>query len=417
MLFAGQRALFGFSPLPYHLVSLIAHTAVTGILYQLFCRLLKDRDQSRIGAAIFALHPLHTESVSWISGQMSLFAGLFALLLLYLPLRRSPVWLAALPIITAIGLGFYESFAIAPVLCLILYSSVPHLRSRGSNIRFIIALLLVALSLIGYFYWRFSALELRGGNYALQPTLTMALTNLIYYGYLLLGGSAIGGRILYYQPTQIFSRVNILNVATPLLCALFIFLAVVMARDSDLRLRILSILKPIALLLVWLAIALLPALILPERPRRLSYISVAAFAALVAMGYGLLRNGTQHARTSIGLYLALLAATSFARNQDWNTAGHIESATIELAATSTQCASLVFDTPNLLGDALFFNSLSISSALQQRTGRHVPIYNAQHDLPRSLPQPACFFSYENGRFVPISSQITRRFLKGMNWIP
>jgi hypothetical protein len=87
LLFAIQHALFGLHPLPYHLLSLAAHAAATLLLYRLFLRLLENRDLSRIGALVFALHPLHTESVSWISGQMSLFAGLCTLLLLYEPGR------------------------------------------------------------------------------------------------------------------------------------------------------------------------------------------------------------------------------------------------------------------------------------------------------------------------------------------
>jgi len=76
LLFAVQHTLLGLSPLPYHLVSFSVHLATTFFIYRLFGQLPPHRPNAFIAAALFALHPLNTETVSWISGQMSLFSTL-----------------------------------------------------------------------------------------------------------------------------------------------------------------------------------------------------------------------------------------------------------------------------------------------------------------------------------------------------
>ncbi len=424
LLFATQRSLFGLHPLPYHLLSLGAHAAATFLLYRLFLRLLPDnRDQSRIGALVFALHPLHTESVSWISGQMSLFAGLCTLLLLCLPVRGHPTRLAMPALVVTMGLGFYESFVAAPILWLALHIYMPRMRQQTRPIYFTVAALLATLPTGIYLYWRFGILGLRGGNYAVVPSFETALTNLLYYLYLLLGGSAIGGRILYYQPEQIFSTTHFLQVFPPLFIAttvLLIFTGVLYAHRQVQRANI-SISREAFLPIVWLLVALLPALILPERPRRLAYTSVPAFAILVATSFSYLQQKTHRGLTFIraGLlfYLMIMVATLHARNRDWQMASAIEKDMSTLVSPRQKCASLIIDAPNLLGDALFFNSLSTERWIEQATGGYLPVYDAHQLPPYPTPQlPTCSFRYANGGFVSTDSGTPPYFIRGKNWM-
>ena len=424
LLFATQHALFGLHPLPYHLLSVGAHAAATLLLYRLFLRLLENRDQSRIGALVFALHPLHTESVSWISGQMSLFAGLCTLLLLYEPGRGHSLRLAIPALIVTVGLGFYESYAAAPILWLSLYFYMPRIRQQSRPIHFTVTALLATLPISTYLYWRFSVLGLRGGNYAVVPSIETVLTNLLYYLYLLFGGSAVGGRILYYQPGQIFSTTNFLQVFPPLLIATVVLLAAAGIRYARHRTQgaNTSISREALLPIVWLLIALLPALILPERPRRLAYTSVPAFAILVAMSFSYLQQKTRHgmicARAGLFFYSMIMAVTLHARNQDWQTAGAIEKDMATLVSSAQECASLVIDAPNLLGDALLFNSLSTERWIEHTTGKHLPVYDA-HQLPPhpSHESPACSFRYDNGGFVSTASVSPLYYIRGKNWMP
>ncbi|MGA9529147.1 MAG: glycosyltransferase family 39 protein [Terriglobales bacterium] len=62
-------SLFGANPEGWHLASILLHAAATALVYLLARRDLKD-DKVAAGfcAAIFAVHPIHVECVTWISG-------------------------------------------------------------------------------------------------------------------------------------------------------------------------------------------------------------------------------------------------------------------------------------------------------------------------------------------------------------
>jgi hypothetical protein len=421
-LFAIQHALFGLHPLPYHLLSVGAHAATTALLYQILLRLLSDRDQSRIGVLVFALHPLNIESVGWISGQMSLFAGLCTLLLLSLSCNGHPIRLLLPSVIAAIGLGFYESFAATLILWPIVYGYMSHGQKQGRHGRFIIASLLAVLSAAVYLYWRFAVLNLRGGNYAATLSPTILLTNLTYYLYLLLGGSAAGGRILYYQPEQVFSTAHFLVVFPPLLLVSATFIIIVSVIYACDRQATISMPKKNLLPIIWLLVALAPALILPERPRRLTYASIPAFAIFMAGCFSYLLQKKRHeamlARASLLLYLIVVTTTLHVRNSDWLVASTIEKNIPALLSSAPKCSSLVVDAPNLLGDALFFNAHSTQSWIALSTGRHISLYDA-HQFPpqQSLDLQTCLFRYYDGSFVRLDPGEAPHFIRGRNWAP
>ncbi len=71
-----ERSFFGVqNPVPFHVVSMILHAANTIVLWRLLLR-LRIR-WATLAAAIFAIHPMHVETVAWISEQKTLLACLF----------------------------------------------------------------------------------------------------------------------------------------------------------------------------------------------------------------------------------------------------------------------------------------------------------------------------------------------------
>ncbi len=74
--------IFGTQPAGPHLVNLLLHMANTVLLFHLFYRLTRAMGQSALVAALFALHPLHVESVAWVAERKDLLCGLFVLLTL-----------------------------------------------------------------------------------------------------------------------------------------------------------------------------------------------------------------------------------------------------------------------------------------------------------------------------------------------
>jgi hypothetical protein len=67
-------------PRDYHLVNVGEHALVTGGVYALGRLTLASHTAAIVAAALFAVHPCHTEAVSSIVGRAELLAALFVLL-------------------------------------------------------------------------------------------------------------------------------------------------------------------------------------------------------------------------------------------------------------------------------------------------------------------------------------------------
>ncbi len=92
--------LYGVEAGGHHLTSLLLHTLNAMLLFALLERMTGAIGRSAFAAGVFALHPLHVESVAWISERkdvLSVCFGLLALLAWHGYVRtgaRGP-WLAA----------------------------------------------------------------------------------------------------------------------------------------------------------------------------------------------------------------------------------------------------------------------------------------------------------------------------------
>ena len=84
--------LFGLNPMGHHGVSLIIHAANAVLLCLLLQRLTGFLGRSLVVALLFALHPLHVESVAWIAERKDVLSTFFWLLTMtsYLRYVRSP---------------------------------------------------------------------------------------------------------------------------------------------------------------------------------------------------------------------------------------------------------------------------------------------------------------------------------------
>jgi tetratricopeptide (TPR) repeat protein len=75
--------IFGLNAGFHHLVNVLLHIANTLLLFLIFQKLTGARWQSAFVAALFALHPLHVESVAWIAERKDVLSTLFWLLTLW----------------------------------------------------------------------------------------------------------------------------------------------------------------------------------------------------------------------------------------------------------------------------------------------------------------------------------------------
>jgi Flp pilus assembly protein TadD len=75
----GPDGAYVLSPTPYHAANLIAHIGAAVFAYRLMARLTRSEAAGWFAAALFALHPLQAEPVSWASTMYSPLSSCWAL--------------------------------------------------------------------------------------------------------------------------------------------------------------------------------------------------------------------------------------------------------------------------------------------------------------------------------------------------
>lgn len=75
--------IYGMNPGQHHLTNVLFHILNTLLLFFVFMRMTKDLWQSGFVAALFALHPLHVESVVWLAERKDVLSTFFWMLTLW----------------------------------------------------------------------------------------------------------------------------------------------------------------------------------------------------------------------------------------------------------------------------------------------------------------------------------------------
>ena len=84
--------MFGLDPTYHHLMNLLLHIISSVLLFVFLKKATDSHWQSLFVAVVFAIHPLHVESVAWASERKDVLSGLFWMLtmLAYLRYRQAP---------------------------------------------------------------------------------------------------------------------------------------------------------------------------------------------------------------------------------------------------------------------------------------------------------------------------------------
>ncbi len=116
--------LFGLRPGPHHLVSVLLHALDGVVLFLLLRRLTGALWRSALVAALFAVHPMHVESVAWAAERKDVLSALFALLTIaaYAAYARTPTaWrYGATLLLFALGLMAKPMLVTLPLVLLLL---------------------------------------------------------------------------------------------------------------------------------------------------------------------------------------------------------------------------------------------------------------------------------------------------------
>jgi len=99
--------LFGADPGMHHAVSLLLHILNTVLLFSILYRMTGALGRSAFVAALFAVHPLHVESVAWAAERKDVLSTLFWMLTIaaYLAYVERPHWRRYLLVLVVFALG------------------------------------------------------------------------------------------------------------------------------------------------------------------------------------------------------------------------------------------------------------------------------------------------------------------------
>ena len=117
--------LYGLHPWGHHLTNVLLHAATTILLFLVLWRMTGDLWPSAFVAALFAVHPLHVESVAWVAERKGLLSGLFFVLTLgayvgYVRHRFSLLRYLAVVVLFALGLMAKPMLVTLPFVLLLL---------------------------------------------------------------------------------------------------------------------------------------------------------------------------------------------------------------------------------------------------------------------------------------------------------
>ncbi len=111
-----SRVVFGPTQPDWHIASVLAHMVAIGCVFLLLLRLTESANGAMLGAALFAVHPIQTESVAWLSASSDVLLAIFLVLTVYFfAASKSQVSFAPL-LFAALAMFTKEIGVMAPLL-------------------------------------------------------------------------------------------------------------------------------------------------------------------------------------------------------------------------------------------------------------------------------------------------------------
>ena len=255
-----NHAMFGLDPKGWHFTTVLCHAAATCMVFAMVRQLTAGQGIAFSTATLFALHPVHLESVAWISGVTDPLMAIFMIgsFLAYLQFRERHRWGWMALALTLFALGLLEKETIVALGPLVFVYEWLYAEKRDWISHFVFAL----KQSLGFFvltvlYLALRAHVLRGLSHTVTPVAwsTMALTEpslvWLYLRHLLfpVGLSGLYGLPYVNQPSS-----AAFAVPSVLLLALGLTVAWGIRRLEDTRLALFAC--------GWMALPIIPVLFL-----------------------------------------------------------------------------------------------------------------------------------------------------------
>lgn len=317
--YALDYAVWKNNPFGYHMVNTLLHGCVSLLVLRVAYQLSTSRSMAFWAGMLFALHPVHSDAVAWISGRGEILSCGFMLAAfsLYLAGRYS----TRITAIHSLAAAFYlfalmskETSATLPLL-IVIYEYAVH---RNRNIKsLLLRVAPFAAAMAAYLALRFAFLDiLVWNNTPFASRLWTSLTLVVAYIKSLV--FPFGLKVFYDLPIQISPYSTVVVLAASILTGVTFMLLFIAGRN---RLLFFSF--------VWCGVALLPVcgIMTLINPALIAdrYLYVPSVG--LAFAFGIIMNRPRleasgirrHSLIQAGgsMILILLALLTITRNNDW----------------------------------------------------------------------------------------------------
>ncbi|MFY9557858.1 MAG: tetratricopeptide repeat protein [Blastocatellia bacterium] len=342
-------ALFGTTAWGWHLVNLLIHAAVTFLVFIMLREVTERNWLAALAATLFAVHPVHAESVAWVSGVTDPLMALLVLPAFYFYLRfrkqgRKYFLVAALVFYFLALLSKETALALPLVVAYCDLSIKGNVSLAQRLVRLSMLLGLFAIPTIIYFFMRYNALGTLSVSgtprYPLGPALlTAPLAAVKYVGFML-----IPWGYSYQHYTDFLERVVSASFLVPLLLLIATAIGIVMAKSRTLNFAA-----------VWFIVMLAPALAALRQfepayllQERYLYIASIGMCLAIALGIEWLwvqdRFGFRGRMVAGGfavLLVLLWCAVNLRQNRVWNDTLTVFRNTVAVAPRSSMSHAAV----------------------------------------------------------------------------
>jgi len=345
--------LWGLNPLGFHLTNLLLHAVVSVLFFFFAARLAGERRSALAAALLFAVHPVHTEAVTYVAGRSDPLSAVFLLTALLLGVARPD------------GHPLRPPLAGALIRTALLCAAA-----------FFLALLAREAAMILPLLWLLSVAFVQGRADAARqdalssaPRVALFLSGMLaaLAGYLAIRAAAVGLQAVAGAPAQVDLAHRLMTLPRVVLEYLVIWLVPVdLHMERTVRVAE-SLLEPATLLctglvaglvalairwrreaplvafgVAWFFVALLPVSNLVPLSTFVAehWLYVPSMGLFLAAGWGCGRlwdlGWQQPVATALVVLVAVYGGLTMRRNLDWRDEQTLYAATVALAPTSAR---------------------------------------------------------------------------------
>ncbi len=325
---------FGRSTLAYHILSIILHILATILVYFFVLILTRNERLSSFTTLLFALHPIHTETVTWISGRTYALYSVFFLLsfiFYHLSLENEKRIAYLLPSVIFYTIALFCSTWALPLLVIFpLYGW--YLKEKEFDWRFYLTLAVIAginfalVFKVGGVTSRAATGAMAGGTHDRTVTIPFSITQYIYLLFWPL-------KLSIYHEGTVLSLTYVFWSRVASVAFAFLLPLVLFWRKAKIPLFFLLF------FLVSMALSLSPIKVGWYVAERYLYLGSVSFCVLIAAVLLWLEEKLPIRNLALFLLIPILLLYSIRtviRNEDWQTRSSFWIATAEVSPTSSR---------------------------------------------------------------------------------